>query len=199
MYKLFLPFLFLCVMGFSQDRLSLTASHSIHEKFMVELMDFQNISETTFNFTGSTLPGRSYKLILQEYNGGSAGSSHIVFDGSKKEDYKIKIPFHKFRIYTKLEPGNLYMQLRAIEAKSKIKKYNLKNNIYDYKICDLVGKDISKPISVTSEIPLLIILASSQEDSNSFCNDLRSLNGNTSSYSQRFGSSHYYILSIRFQ
>lgn len=170
--KISLLLLFLGQLVLGQN-LKMTLKNVTSHPELREVLYFQNIQVSEFNFENEKLGGKHFEVNVYEFVEGKLKQKTQLLDTSEADFLKIKYSPFSMKIFTQVLRGTFSIKVDFYNISSKTLDLDIleKNKSRDYIAKDFFGNKIVKEYPMNKEIPLLAIITSTihSDGSGSYC------------------------------
>ena len=99
--------------------INVSLNYNLDSKDLRTLYEFENISQSEFNFDGEAVKGKYLVLKIKEFLNGELIKTEKLFDETGNENFKIDTTHTSFKLLTKLDKGELKVWIRGERFGSK--------------------------------------------------------------------------------
>lgn len=190
------------------EKLSIPADKSIIEvrlnntlenEDLQTLFDFENISQSEFEFKGESIEGKFYVVRVKEFLNGELFKTETLFDERGIEFFRIDSTQTSFKLLTKVDKNEIKVWLRGNRFGSKQSFFPTTQGNGRYVAKDFFGSQ--KVLKENSKEPfqlMSVITPNRSEDgSGSYCRVAQS-EINPEEFGKVFNIPHYYLVEIEF-
>lgn len=203
MKKLIYALTLISSLAFAQN-VKMTSNYGSENQEIQDLINFENIFFDKLNFQSENLKGKSYKISLDEFQGGKLVKTSVIFDGSEADIFKIDKDKLSLKFAFKLSDGKLktFVIGKTISGQGFYSKKfysKLHNEEDDYALKNFLGskEEISLDINKKNAIFAIITPTIHEDGSGSYCEVAQS-NIAPEKLGEKFKIPHYFLVSIKF-
>lgn len=203
MKKLIYALTLISSLAFAQN-VKMTSNYGSENQDIQDLINFENIFFDKLNFQSENLKGKSYKISLDEFQGGKLVKTSVIFDGSEADIFKIDKDKLSLKFAFKLSDGKLktFVIGKTISGQGFYSKKfysKLHNEEDDYALKNFLGskEEISLDINKKNAIFAIITPTIHEDGSGSYCEVAQS-NIAPEKLGEKFKIPHYFLVSIKF-
>ncbi|WP_051907759.1 hypothetical protein [Flavimarina sp. Hel_I_48] len=200
MKSIYMVFAIFCTpLLYAQDDVKMHISTKVNDQNMQQIMDFEGINLTQFNFENKNLQNAFYALNIKEFKDGNLIETYRLFDGSESPIFQLDSSIASFNIITKISDGEFSIGLRTSRFASKKLTFPLYEDTSRYALKDFTLNSNTLHVSLTKPIHLLAIITPKMnpDGSGSYCEVAQS--GVTPELlGKEFDIPHYFLVEMQF-
>ncbi|MFZ6817833.1 hypothetical protein [Undibacterium sp. Ji22W] len=193
--SLLLPF----ALANAQSNIKLSATDTVDNEDLMNVLRFQGIAVSKIKFTGTHLWGKNFKIFIRDFAKGKLIKTYEVFDSKEDEFFKIKEQEFSFSVLAqRTYAGTAKIDLRFLGF-GVVKEFNLGIHQKDFilKSFQESSSEIDFPVGQSQSILIFMMPTKSTNGSTPYT-DVTQSNFKPEELGKKSKIPRYFLIDVRF-
>lgn len=131
-----------------QNEIQLKTNYGSDNKEIHELLRFEGIETINLKFSGKTLKGKDYTILIKEFTNGTLSKIDTLSSSENNYLQPIDTTIFKFKFFVKTQLDNTIKMTSIFDRFSTTKRYDIKKNNDSYALHDFLNGNKSLKIEI---------------------------------------------------